>query len=352
MAVNLTVILGAGAAVDVVNPTSNQVKNRIFRPPITANLFHTHRDWEDEYIKFPAVATVIEELRHAVPRNRTAVDVESFLKGLKESSNSHRNAQFREFPLYLQRYFTAVSDNYCRIPSNYVTLINKIFDLDLDKVIFLTTNYDLLFDKALYHHPSTAFSISNPDMEKYIANKDWAYIKLHGSIDWGRHIKESAVKNKSSTLPGLIDNVRQLGETLETSLESEIARDSSFNQENRELFYPAISVPIGESKFNCPDKHVNKLKEHLNKCQHFLVIGFSGYDEDILKLIDEKEGEFGQVLFVSGSEKSAGSARGKFDDFGGLGQKLQNHTDIYSGNGFDEFIRSSDGLNEYLKKLH
>lgn len=357
MSVNLTVILGAGAARDVVNPESNQVKTQtsgqIFRPPTTVDLLHTHKDWEDEYMNFPAVASVIEELRNRVPDKRTAFDIENLLRELKESNKQHRNDTFREFPLYLQRFFTAVSERYCRKPSNYMTLISKIFDLDINKVIFVTTNYDLLFDQALHHHPATkGFSISDPDMNKYITDEKWAYIKLHGSIDWGRRIKESMVKNRSNTLPGLVDNVRQLGDLLETALETDIIRDSSFNQDDKELIYPAISVPVGESKLNCRDDHVRTLEKHLSNCQHFLVIGFSGYDEDMLKMLDKKDGGFGKVLFVSGSEESASKAREKFMGFDGLGGKLQMHANIYRGNGFDEFVRSANGLNDYLNKLN
>lgn len=353
MAINLTVILGAGAAFDVVNLQSNQIKDSNFRPPITANLFHTHKDWEDEYMKFPAVASVIEELRNRIPNRRTSVDVENLLKDLKESPKQHRNDTFREFPLYLQRFFTVVSERYCRKPSNYMTLIGKVFDLDLAKVVFVTTNYDLLFDQALHHHPATkGFSISDSSMSKYIANENWAYLKLHGSVDWGRRIKEDMIKNKSNILAGLVDNVRQLGESLETALERDIMRDYSFNQDSRELIYPAISVPVGESKLNCRDEHVQALRNHLNNCQHFLVIGFSGYDKDVLSLLDAKEGGFGQVLFVSSSKESASEARDKFMIYGKLGQKLQMHTNIYNGNGFDEFVRSSNGLNDYLRKLH
>lgn len=349
---NLTVIFGAGAAVDVVNPESNQVRNAQFRPEITANLFHTHRNWETEYSRFPNVVSVIEELRQSMPPNRTSIDVENFLKQLKESNKSHRNIQFREFPLYLQHYFTAVSDNYCIESTNYMTLINKIFDFDIDRVVFLTTNYDLLFDKALYKHPHTQFSISDPNMNKYIAsNEQWAYIKLHGSVDWGRRIKKDQVRNKSNTLAGLIDNVTQLGKYLEQALENEIIRDKTFNQEHRELLYPAISVPIGESKLNCPDKYINFLKEHLNKCYHFLVIGFSGFDTDVLKLLDEKEGGFNRIMFVSGSKESANTALNKFCSYRKLGERLQINALTYPGNGFDEFIRSSNGLDEYLKSL-
>jgi len=355
MAVNLTVILGSGAARDVVTPGSNQVKiesrGEIFRPPITADLIHTNRRWEDEYMKFPAVASVIEDLRNKAGDKRTSTDIEDLLRELKESPKQHRRASFREFTLYLQHFFTAVTERYCRKPSNYMTLIGRIFDLDLDKVIFITTNYDLLFDKALHHHPATEanFSISDGNMSKYITASDWVYIKLHGSIDWGRKIKKNSIKNEAKTLPGLVDNVRKLGDSLENSLEDEIIKDSSFNQEERELIYPAISVPVGENKFNCRGEHIESLKTLLDYCQHFLIIGFSGYDNDILELLDKKRGGFGKVLFVSGSRTEAMNVREQFGTFGDLGHKLQLHANTFDGKGFDEFIK--DGLDGYLNKL-
>lgn len=354
---DLTVILGAGASFDVVNSQSSDLlryrSELRFRPPVTANLFNTHEEWAEEYKKFPAVASLVQELRQALPEKHTSVNVEGFLRSLKESPKNHRNNQFRQLPLYLQHYFYRVSINYCKWPANYSTLINKIFDLDLDKVIFVTTNYDLLFDQALELNDATKFVLNDTAPSKYIRNKDWAYIKIHGSVDWGRSIKDSLIKNRGNTLPALLDNVIQLGASLEEALEQEIVIDKSFANENeRKLIYPAISVPVGESKFNCWPDHIQVLRDHLNQCQNYLIIGFSGYDKDILKMLDEKDGGFGQVLFVSGSEDSANNAREQFRSFGELGQKLQMHADIYQGNGFDEFVRSSNGLIAYLNKLH
>lgn len=356
MPINLTVVLGAGASFDVVNSQSKDLlKDRHqlrFRPPVTSDLFNTHEEWADEYKKFPAVASLVQELRQSLPEKHTSVNVEDFLKTLKESSKTHRNNQFRQIPLYLQHYFYSVSTSYCKWPANYLTLINKIFDLDINKVIFVTTNYDLLFDQALELSPATDFSIDSTAPNKYVKNIDWAYIKIHGSVDWGRSIKESMIKNRGNTLPALRDNVDQLGAQLEEALEQEINIDKSFINENeRNLIYPAISVPIGESKLNCWPDHIKVLKDHLNQCQNYLILGFSGYDKDVLKMLDEKEGDFSKVLFVSGSEDSADKARENFMQYGELGQKLQMHAETYPGNGFDEFIRSSTGLSAYLKKL-
>lgn len=356
MPTNLTVIFGAGASFDVVNPKSIDLlrdRHKLrFRPPVTANIFNTHEEWAEEYKKFPAVASLVQEIRQSLPEKHTSVNVEDFLKTLKDSPRVHRNNQFRQIPLYLQHYFYRVSTNYCKWPANYVTLINKIFDLDLGKVTFVTTNYDLLFDQALELSPATNFTLASTAPSKYINSSEWAYIKIHGSVDWGRSINEDMVKNRGNTLSALCDNIDQLGPKLEEALVEEINIDKSFMDENdRKLIYPAISVPVGESKLNCWPDHIQILKDHLNRCQNYLIIGFSGYDKDILEMLDQKEGGFNKVMFVSGSGDSANEARMNFMQYGSLGQKLQTHADTFSGNGFDEFVKSTVGLSAYLQRL-
>lgn len=209
MPINLTVIFGAGASVDVIDPESDQLESKEFRPPITKDLFNTDRSWAKEYKKFSAVLSVLEELRNRLSFEDESISLEKILRELKESSRPHRNKQFYELPMYLQHYFYYVSERYCKFPSNYSTLINMIFDIDFEKVMFLTTNYDLLFDQALAKNTATArdFPLNGTDMERYIKNKNWGYIKLHGSVNWGRAFKENLVPNKGRSLRALLDNV-------------------------------------------------------------------------------------------------------------------------------------------------
>lgn len=354
MAINLTVILGAGASVDVVNTTSDQIHDLSFRPPITNTLFNSHPKWADEYNKFPAVLSILDEFRNILSVPNSSIGVEDLLRTLKESSKPHRRKQFYQMPLYLQHYFHAISTRYCKSPTNYLTLMNKIFDIDLGKVLFLTTNYDLLLDQALEKHPETNFSQKSTNLSKYISQSKWAYVKLHGSVNWGRSLKQEHIRNRGNSLPALLDNIYQLGDKLGDALESEINIDSSYWSEGeRGLIYPAISVPIGadENKINCPQDHIDVLNSHLDECQHFLVVGFSGFDEDILEFLNNKQGGFANVLFVSKSEAGAISTRDRFMAYKELGSKLQAHAEIYDGNGFDEFIRSSSGIDHYLQRL-
>jgi hypothetical protein len=58
------------------------------------------------------------------------------------------------------------------------------------------------------------------------------------------------------------------------------------------LFYPALSVPVGEEdELVCPPQHVDFLRERLAASQprHLLLIGYSGNDREVLALVRESE---------------------------------------------------------------
>jgi len=355
MSANLTVILGAGAARDVVHITDpggnlEEVKDRRYRPPTVASLFNHIDGWEDNYNLFPGVVSTLRDLRNAVQVSRGAVTVENFLARLKSSSEEYERKQFRQFPVFLQYLFGWISREYCRYPSNYFSLINKTLTQQFSSVAFVTLNYDLLFDQALQQHHATRFVSNSFDL--YTSSPKWKYFKIHGSVNWGREIDQHFISNKGDALDTLLSNIDQIGDHLDKALGKWTLDDSFLKVDsNRRLIFPAISVPVGESKLNCPPEHIQKLKQHLDNCHNYLLIGYSAFDKDLLVLLDEKNNGFGKVLIVSESEKSASEIRARLMSHGELMGKLQGHVEIYSGNGFDEFMRSSDGLHKYLNNL-
>lgn len=355
MGLNLTVVLGAGAAVDVVHVTepdrnSEEIKDHRLRPPTVATLFKYIDGWEHNYNLFSGVETTIGDLRNTMAVSPGSTSVETFLSKLKNSSDDFKRKQFRHFPVFLQFFFWHVGKDYCYHPSNYLSLMNQTLTDKFSHVAYVTLNYDLLFDIALQKHPETKLVPNS--FNNYTDNTKWQYFKLHGSVNWGRTIDKNFISNQGATLDALLGNIDSIGDRLDQSLGNWVI-DTSYLEidQNRKMIYPAISVPTGESKLNCPDDHVNKLKDQLNHCSNFLIIGYSGFDKDLLELLDHKQNGFDKVLIVSSSEESASNVRGKFMAHDGLKSKLQGHVDIYSGNGFDEFVRSSDGLTKFLDSL-
>lgn len=217
---------------------------------------------------------------------------------------------------------------------------------------YITLNYDNLFDWALEIHGYTRakFKRSNFNMSKYIPDDKWIYIKLHGSVDWGRRVKSEFTSQSASNdlkeILNYFDNV----DDLNSILENEIVFDDLHNNFSgqRKYIFPAISVPTGESKLNYPVEHEKAFKKHLDNCENFLFIGFSGQDKHVLELLADKKDNFKKVFIVSSSEKSATSIMRLILNNEKLAKKLTStKIDVYKGNGFDEFVNHS-GLDEYL----
>ncbi len=347
---NLTVILGAGASHDLIPKASwdRSVKEDIYKPPLTKDLFLMHKNLEQYFTDFPGVKSVLADIRAIPMQTDSAISLEKFLKGLRDSPDKFRRIQFRQFAPYLQKLFYLISQRFCYQPDNFNRLLNLTLGNKFDNVLFLTLNYDLLFDIALEAHDHTNFNINDNDIRKYIpSGANWSYIKLHGSIDWSRPIKSEFVKNPGRTLPSLIDNIRQLGDSLEQALDDKVLIGKSydftdvnlkFNPEDIALSYPVLGVPIDdESKTICDALHLEHLNKFLNECQDFLVVGFSGIDKDVLDLLDKKQNGFRKVVIVTKTEKGSRDAVMNFMSYGELSQKLQGSLDPFSG-GFSRFL--------------
>lgn len=349
MADNLVVILGAGAAHDLIpQPSDRSIREEIYRPPLTKDLFLMHNNLEQFFSDFPGVESVLGDIRSLSKADGTAVSLEKYLRNLRESNDSFRRIQFRHFSPYLQKLFYLLTQRFCYQPVNYNRLLNETLGDRFRKVLYLTLNYDLLFDKALHSHPGTQFNINDESIAKYIPRDEkWSYIKLHGSVDWGKKIKTEQVKNPGRSLGSLIDNINQLGDSLEQALDDKILIGKSYdigdsglkyNPTDFDLTYPVLGVPVdGDSKACCDPNHTEYLQNYLNECQDFLVIGFSGIDKDVLDLLDKKNNGFRKVVIVTNSEDSSRDALMRFMDYGSLSQKLQTHIVPY-GTGFSNFL--------------
>lgn len=344
MSKKLAVILGAGASFDLVPAALEaEIKNREYRPPLTENLFRG-APWVIPILaNYPRAQTAIALLRmHLQDKSQT---LEGFLKELREIKEESENQQFRQIPLCLQHIFREISDLYCYHPVNYSILVSKTHRSSISDVAYVTLNYDLFIEEALQKEREMVFD----DISKYIpSGEKWIYIKLHGSINWGRSINK--ITNPGDTVAAFLENIRVLD--LDRDIEPDIVVDNSYKSRPGTnvgyRFYPALSVPVeGEYKLNCPQEHVSRLKDFLKECKNFLIIGVSGKDQDLLDILKETvTGDPKSIVLVGGN--NVGDAHSNF--LKGV-PKFQNAGWQIYENGFSDFIIKGQ-LDSFLDSLN
>jgi hypothetical protein len=170
--------------------------------------------------------------------------------------------------------------------TNYKTLLDQIQRWRTSEQVCLATfNYDTMLEAAL---PTVGIRIQ--DLNDYIAGEDYKIIKLHGSSNWARDVQHVATATKLESLNAwqvayeLIDYAPDLVLSQNYRIVSEypIGRLSS-----RALF-PALAIPV-ETKFSfeCPEQHLDALRQCARKTSKLLIIGWRGMEEHFLRLLAE-----------------------------------------------------------------
>lgn len=353
MADHLIILLGAGASYAC---TSEQISGRrhYFRPPLTSELF------EDRFgsilHEYRLAEAAAADIRPAVAAEPVAL--EAFLRDtLRDSPHPHRRQQFRAVPLYLQHLLFEISSwtygdeghGYTPNPDNYQRLISAA--LDLPEAIFITLNYDTLLDRRLFAYDPLE------DMNSYIKPaRNWSLIKLHGSVEWGYQVlnhwerldDDPFLAETFARIEGDIALEQDPVLRLQASIEGARAEGMAPSFGGR-LFYPALSAPLGPGdELVCPPTHVDWLKQRLQAHDglNLLVIGYSGLDEEVLKILRDSENSLRSLWVVSHNENAAMRTAGAITHAIGMGGS---QPQIFT-EGFDSFAQG-DSLNSVMGLL-
>jgi hypothetical protein len=109
-----------------------------------------------------------------------------------------------------------------------------------------------------------------PTLDLYISQKNYALIKLHGSINWGREIEGTSVH------PGNYDHQRLIREaaSLRISDRYTVVSEHPMLKRGDTLLFPALSIPVeNKDEFSCPQAHVKALEVALPKVTKVLIVG-------------------------------------------------------------------------------
>lgn len=279
----LTVIVGAGASYDC---GALSEADSTWRPPLAKDLFlNRYPSFTDVLRQYPGAENLADEIRGGLARG---MNLEAILRVLSESTNLGTKRDFLQVPLYIQHLIGDVSANYIKSGgTSFSTLVRAIDQSSYTKVLYLTTNYDLFLDRALERHHRFTFG----SMSDYLrTGNSWQLVKLHGSVNWGHRLLNS---QSSSEDPVTVLNELEIEDLRFGPIELRGGYKDGHRFRRTaggisEFSYPALAVPIEKKdEFVCPSDHAETAKWFLGRCTDFLVLGFSGLDAHVLKLLHD-----------------------------------------------------------------
>lgn len=293
MTTNLTVILGAGASKGSVE--AGKTSKYPIIPPITKELFEVR--FEEILDKYRDVRTSMGSISSEVDNGKSLEDYIKENLGILskyESLQSHRKRQINQLPLYLQDLFSYISKQ-LESKNHYHRLISDLFDRDI-KLTFLTLNYDLLLDNAIERVTNNKFT----DFSSYVNEPTkWVLVKPHGSVNWFRQIVNFTQSgNDHNSWKAIVRNMNLLKDLGKEIVFVDLEKQFKNGFVNNIPCYPVLAIPNTEYTPIFPINEKLLLEERLQKCENFLIIGFSAYDQDILETLKKNVKNVKKLLIV------------------------------------------------------
>lgn len=297
----LTVIFGAGASFDCVDQATGN-SNSQFKPPLVNELFALRDSFSAIMDKYPRVRDVSDEIRSKMLHEK--ISLEKLFREMFDRDDPHSVADYSQIPLYLQELLGEVSRHYVGIgtASKYNSLVRMIArSRQFSKVAYVTLNYDLLLDKAISGYYNHEFQ----KMDNYInTSQPWSLIKPHGSVNWGRRVKNYFNDDTHQTAVSALSRIGGRPE-LEDRIEVLSGHQDEARFKLNSFYYPSMLLPIENKKeFVCPESHISFLTEYIKNSSHYLFIGYSASDENILQLLSNANHVKG-LKIVSGTREGA-----------------------------------------------
>lgn len=255
---------------------------------------------------FSEVMPLMQPMRRAI---EAGVPVERRLTELQGRAQDPSNPDFalerqlRALRFYLQQ---VLFDCSMRWPENmhgstsYGDLLWKICRWQSDTkepVTYVTFNYDTLLDRACEQNYDVA---PDEQLRHCINSESFKLIKLHGSCDWGRVVRPPLNKQPGGSPPieeRVVHDVTLW--MIRAMSETDVTRDYAYlptpnhvvsptGEQFARVCLPAIAIPMDKKQeFECPDSHVDVLREMLPQIDRVLIIGWRAAEEGFLSLLQE-----------------------------------------------------------------
>jgi len=219
-----------------------------------------------------------------IPSNSS---VEHMLETLQAEGDTdpERKCQIAAIRCYLQFLISECERQWIptsRGITNYVTLLDQLRRTD-DSVLLVTFNYDRLIEKAF-----ASLKISITDLPDYISNHKVKLIKLHGSVNWAREVETEVDKVGERNVWDVMNELIERAGELRVSNRFRIIDQHPIGSANGLPLVPAIAIPVEtKTDFECPENHLDCLREMVRGITKVLIIGWRGAENHFLRLLRE-----------------------------------------------------------------
>jgi hypothetical protein len=278
-----------------------------------------------------------------------AFNLEARLRQYAEHDDPRIRGFFKEVPPYLRDLINGVVNHHtfwwrrelrfeAPNPTSHALLVMRLLTRGF-RVGFIVLNYDDYLELALEQF-DPALAIKT--LDDYVASGRQALVfKVHGSVDWGQPMgpddgrwSHHLAAFELPTRPERMVLNRSRKATKMWSTESDRGRS--------EYLYPVLTAPLagkGQADLVCPASHLEALGAFLKDCRHYIVIGTSGLDGDVLAFLAECSKDIESVHYVSDNATNADIVAGRFNDacgkFGGANRTAY-------GEGFANYLTSPE----------
>jgi SIR2-like domain len=284
----ILVIFGAGASYDSVpsRSPSQWVRSHLpDRPPLANELFSDIEVVKDALDRFPECHPIISYLQN-IPDKET---IETVLEDSQSEGNTDvvRKRQLAAIRFYLQLVIWEFERRWRSVHrgiTNYVTLLDQVRRARRpdEPVCIVTFNYDRMIEDALRYVGITIAAV-----EDCIKNPDFKLFKLHGSVNWGRRVK--APFDTVNSGRGIWDVIRELiqrADEVSLSSDFEMVSEHPIGKLDTVPLFPALQIPVTTKRdYECPDKHLECLKDLLPQTRTILTIGWRGMENHFLDML-------------------------------------------------------------------
>ncbi len=133
--------------------------------------------------------------------------------------------------------------------------------------------------------------------------------KVHGSVHWGAPFPRGDYFQGLSAMPPLGPHAQVILEQSRTPSPDWVTRHGEAR------LYPVLTAPLAgkdHTALRFTVQHQHALQRFLRECEHFLIIGTSGLDDDLLGFLDSCVSSVRMVQYVNYEASNTEACRARF----------------------------------------